>query len=159
MILPGPSCVQTHTHTQTCWNSYPLYFKLMAHSSISPKTSKRRLSSERVLSARRRPTYKTRLSSWSLKAKQRRGLKKYRDSVFSLFLPLTFSPWLQLTLNTVGKPRTVQGERLNNSALPFPHSFILCVYAVLLNPLSYPLCELVRAFNSPLMENGPVGGN
>lgn len=47
--------------------SYPSSLRFTAHSSISPKTSKRRFSSVRVQSDLSRPTYTTRLSSCSLR--------------------------------------------------------------------------------------------
>ncbi|TNN71429.1 hypothetical protein EYF80_018378 [Liparis tanakae] len=48
------------------------HFMFTAHSSISPKTSKRRFNSVRVQSDLSRPTYTTRLSSCSLRGKTER---------------------------------------------------------------------------------------
>lgn len=55
--------------------THPSSLKFTAHSSISPKTSKRRFNSVRVQSDLSRPTYTTRLSSCSLKRKDRGRLK------------------------------------------------------------------------------------
>lgn len=57
---------------------YPSSLSFTAHSSISPKASKRRFSSVRVQSDLSRPTYTTRLSSCSLKGKTDRKARDYR---------------------------------------------------------------------------------
>lgn len=57
---------------------YPSSLSFTAHSSISPKASKRRFSSVLVQSDLSRPTYTTRLSSCSLKGKTDRKARDYR---------------------------------------------------------------------------------
>lgn len=65
--------------------AYPSSLRFTAHSSISPKTSKRRFSSVWVQSDLSRPTYTTRLSSCSLRGDTDReagGRLKEWESVF-----------------------------------------------------------------------------
>lgn len=70
---------------------YPSSLKFTAHSSISPKTSKRCFSSVRLQSDLSRPTYTTRLSSCSLRGNMER---KGEIKEGSVFFPSLSSPSL-----------------------------------------------------------------
>lgn len=74
---------------------YPSSLKFTAHSSISPKTSKRRFSSVRLQSDLSRPTYTTRLSSCSLRGNMdRKGEIKEGSLFFRSPCPSLSSPSL-----------------------------------------------------------------
>ena len=70
---------------------YPSSLRFTAHSSISPKTSKRRFSSVRVQSDLSRPTYTIRLSSCSLRGKTDRE-EEIKGGVCCFFPPLLSLP-------------------------------------------------------------------
>lgn len=82
------SCTSSSWKTQEVLEggeAYPSSLRFTAHSSISPKTSKRRFSSVRLQSDLSRPTYTTRLSSCSLRGDTDReagGRLKERECVF-----------------------------------------------------------------------------
>lgn len=92
-----PVCSKISSCTSSSWRTqevleggaaYPSSLRFTAHSSISPKTSKRRFSSVRVQSDLSRPTYTTRLSSCSLRGDTDReagggGLKEWECVFFS----------------------------------------------------------------------------
>lgn len=89
-----PVCSKIRSCTSSSWKTqevleggeaYPSSLRFTAHSSISPKTSKRRFSSVRLQSDLSRPTYTTRLSSCSLRGDTDReagGRLKERECVF-----------------------------------------------------------------------------
>lgn len=69
-------------YAQKILGPYPSSLKFTAHSSISPKTSKRHFNSVRVQSDLSRPTYTTRLSSCSLRGKTQKRKEIKRGSLF-----------------------------------------------------------------------------
>lgn len=79
---------------------YPSSLKFTAHSSISPKTSKRRFNSVRVQSDLSRPTYTTRLSSCSLRGKTERRKEIKRGGLFFPFPSLSSPSPNELVLIT-----------------------------------------------------------
>lgn len=98
----APSLLQTFSTsfargsalTEVCYRKvsgpYPSSLRFTAHSSISPKTSKRRFSSVRVQSDLSRPTYTIRLSSCSLRGKTDRE-EEIKGGVCCFFPPLCLS--------------------------------------------------------------------
>jgi len=76
---------EANPHAEKILRPYPSSLKFTAHSSISPKTSKRRFNSVRVQSDLSRPTYTTRLSSCSLRGKTEPGKEIKRGESFFPF--------------------------------------------------------------------------
>lgn len=95
-ILIANCHIDAHIFAQKILGPYPSSLKFTAHSSISPKTSKRRFNSARVQSDLSRPTYTTRLSSCSLRGKTEQGKEIKRGSLFfvsPLFLHRALMNW------------------------------------------------------------------
>lgn len=124
--------------------AYPSSLRFTAHSSISPKTSKRRFSSVRVQSDLSRPTYTTRLSSCSLRGDTDReagGRLKEWECVF--FSSHSFNELVLIT-------------PVDTAAFTDPLTPCIFLHIPLLSVC--PLCSSVigSAF-SPLSEGGADG--